>query len=104
MIYEKKITLPISLIVLSSGIAGGNYEIFPLLLKNIKSQQELITFGDNMMDLIGHTYLVTNTGSMMWLIYKHFCKKDIYIFIECANTIEKRNELKKWLINNEIPN
>ena len=94
---EEKITLPLSLILLEGGVAGVRFEIYPLLLKNIKSQEDLYIFGNGLMNVIGYTYTIQQTGSAMWVIYTHFCNKDIIIFIDCVSTLEKQLLLKKWL-------
>ena len=96
----EKIKIPIALHLLESGIAGVRYEIFPFLLSEVKTQQELNDFGENMMDVIGDSYKMPICGSVMWVIYKIMCKKNIKVFLECANTKEKQEVVKQWVLDN----
>lgn len=48
-----------------------------------------------MMDVIGDRYMMPICGSVMWVIYKIMCKKDIKVFLECANTKEKQEIVKQ---------
>ena len=95
-----EIKLPLSLLSLEGGVTGVRYEIFPLLLKKVNTQQELNTFGENMMDVISNRYDLTLSGSVLWIIYKKYCEKDIKVFLKCANTLKKQTILISWLFDN----
>jgi hypothetical protein len=97
---KMEITIPYSLLILEAGIAGVRYEIFPFLLKEVKTQKELNDFGDNMMDVIRDRYINPICGSVLWSIYKYMCKKDIKLFLLCANTKEKQEVVKMWIKDN----
>ena len=53
-----ELKIPIDLTILEAGVAGVRYEIFPYLLKEVKTQKELDDFGINMMDVIGDRYMM----------------------------------------------
>jgi hypothetical protein len=95
-----ELKIPIDLTILEAGVTGVRYEIFPYLLKEVKTQKELDDFGINMMDVIGDRYMTPICGSVMWVIYKIMCKKDIKVFLECANTKEKQEIVKQWALDN----
>lgn len=96
---NKELKIPFSLQLLEGGIPGVRFEIFPLLLKKAKNQEELNKFGIDMMPVVGNTP-APGCGSMMWVIYKDYCKKDLSKFMECVNTKEKQEELNDWLFSN----
>ena len=100
MSEQTTLKIPFSLAILEGGVAGVRYEIFPHLLKEVKSQKELDTLGENMMNVIGDRYQIPICGSVMWVIYKKYCEKDIRKFIECANTKEKQVQVMEWVIEN----
>jgi hypothetical protein len=101
--HQYKLEVPLSLDVLEGGVAGVRYEIIPLLMKEIRSQEEFDSFGENMMDVIGDRYKIPMCGSAMWVIYKTYCKKDVRTFIECANTKEKQKVVMEWLYGHLRP-
>ena len=94
-----KFELPFALQILESGIAGVRYEIIPLVLKTVKTQEELDMFAKNMMDCLDR-YKMPTCGSAMWVLYKHYCEKDINTLLVCANTEKKRREIFYWMIKN----
>lgn len=97
---QNNIKIPISLLILGFGIIGVEFEIFPALLKKFKSQEELNSFGDDMLRVIANRYAVPVSGSVLWTIYKNFCGKDIDVLVECANTQDKREYLMNWISDN----
>lgn len=98
IINDEIINMPLSFFMLGAGVAGVKFEIIPFLLKEVKTQQELDLFVNNMMDIIGDIYSMPLCGSALWVIYKYYCNKDIQKFLKCANTKEKLNTVQEWLI------
>ena len=99
MPYQYKLEIPFSLSIIGTRITEVRFEIFPLLLKNLKSQIEIDLFGDNMVDVI-YRYTRSNCESLLWVIYNNYCKKDIPTFLKCVNTKEKQILVKDWLTSN----
>jgi hypothetical protein len=90
--------IPFSLQLLESGTAGVKYEIFPMLLASSYSFQELTDFGENMIKLFGNTYSSSMTGSVLWVIYKNLCEKDIKMFVESVNP-DNFKDTATWLLS-----
>ena len=95
-----ELKIPGELIILAAGVAGAIYEILPRLVKETNSQEDLNTFGRNMMDVIGDRYMIPTCGSVMWVMYKTYCKKDLQKFLKCVDTLEKQVEMREWLLKN----
>ena len=94
------LNIPTEIILMGNNVAGVIYEIVPRLTKEIKSQIILDTFGINMMDTIGDYYTSPICGSVMWLIYKNYCGKNLEKFIECVDTEEKQHKMRMWIMDN----
>jgi hypothetical protein len=91
--------VPRSLIILSGGVAGIVTEVFRGLVEHFKTQEEFDKFGGNMMDTIGDYFLVPATGSVMWVLYKRMCNRDLSAFVACVEEAN-RNDTLRWLRDN----
>jgi len=89
-------TIPFSIKILSTDIAGCVYEIEPLLLKYDITQEELNRFGENLMDVL-EGFEIPVCGSMFWILYKRICHKDIGELIDSVN-----DDFKKSVTREEI--
>lgn len=96
----KELKIPFTLSILASGVTGATYEILPRLARETKSQDELDAFGIHMMDTIGDRYKIPTCGSVMWVIYKEYCKKDLEKFMKCVDTTNKQVVIREWLLDN----
>jgi hypothetical protein len=95
-----KLEIPVQLSILASGVPGCVFEIIPRLTSELKSQKELHTFSENLMDTIGDHYTIPTCGSVMWFMYKNYCGKDLKKFTECIDTKDKQKIMMNWLLKN----
>ena len=90
-----KLQIPKSLMLLSSGVQGCIYEILPRLVDETNSQENLYTFANNMVNTLkGIEY---PNGSLMWMLYKDYCNKDLVEFMRCIDTKKKQEDMNSWL-------
>lgn len=97
---------PVNLLVIGAELAGCKYEIQPLLLEYFTenyTQEELNSFGEKIMYLIGDKYMFPKCGSAFWVVYKNICKKDIKKLIDCVSTEEKLQETQELLLKSLNP-
>lgn len=97
---ERKKIIPLSLRIIGNCVYGVVFELFPLLLSNCLTQHQLDIFGSDMMDLIGDRYDTAISGSVLWVLYKYMCEKNINAFLNCVSTIEKQMQARDWLREN----
>ena len=88
---DKKI--PYSLYNIGYHINGCINEIFPqLLILNI-TQKKLDDFADNLIHFLQSHYPTQMFGSILWIIYKEVCNKNINILVNNMSTDENLLEI-----------
>jgi hypothetical protein len=98
MSKQNEIILPIGLNIVFANLPGCIYEIKPRLLKEC-SQEDLNILSENLMCVVGDHYLIENSGSAVWLLYKRLCEKNIHSFLKCVQKDNHKTTLE-WLIEN----
>ena len=90
-------TVPFSLQIVGSGVAGNECELFPRLLAQY-SDEELEAIAEDAMSCIGDHYLVPRCGSALWVVYKDVSSKNLEKFAEALkseNAQQTRELVKK---------
>jgi hypothetical protein len=99
-LYSKKVEIVIPFILqIFEGNIGIILEIFPKLLTEIKSQEEIDSFALNIVDIFPDQCDLYTGSCIIWIIYEQYCNKDIRTFINIYSTKEKTTMLRKWIVN-----